>query len=245
MGCYCAHKYLDLEEQEEVLMVECERALGLSDFASGKLCAEIDTLAVTGKLDMNRLQQLWSRIHLEVTSPGGKKSPVTEFYQSLMTRSDWSAKPLSVLSLLLGRGSTQSKAELLFALYQHGDSLSAADTEVMAKDLTNLALVALPGFCTAELEFHAHLDAAVLIQNYATKLEEAKSYAEKLMKVMLFERRTKDLDLAGFKDRVTGADMLFLFSSKALRREALETYKKMQKKYVRQKGRDSSRVQTV
>jgi hypothetical protein len=239
MGCHCTHHNLDLEEEEEALMCESEAVLSFSKYASAKVCTDILVLTVNETLNWNRLHRLSEDLNLNILSPDAQNDPVAEFYNKLKTGEVWMSRKLCILALLLGKGSSVSKAELLFAFYdlEYNKFLTSSDVQKLSEELCDLALVDLPAFSIAFLEHQGNLDAAVLVQNYAARLQEAKSEAVKLIKTFIFDPYEDQVTLMTFKEKVTTARMHFMLTAKGLRCQAIERYKEVLREQARHRSK--------
>lgn len=241
MGCHCSQSFLGAEDEEEAMMAECEGALGFGEHAASRLCTEIRVLTVNQRLNGNRIRKLAAEMGLRLTAgQESKDDPIVKFYSKLGSESEgWESRKLALLALLLGKGASASKAELLFSFYDHeyNKYLTADDVHLLATEVCDLALRLLPSFCSDYLEHHGNLDAAVLVQNYYLKLSEAKPEAINQVKSLILDPYEDQVSLPTFKEKVSGQGLQCLFSARGLRKQTVARYKQVLRDQARHRVR--------
>jgi hypothetical protein len=140
----CDHSRAEASEEEQ-LITSRETALGFSVHPAQVIDAHIKREALSGALTLPKLKRLLTS--LQMTWPlDDPTSPSSSFIERLKVEGVISHSRLAIAGLLLGRGSLQLKAQLLF---EHADVLAVGRLERSAvsslfEEISYVAVKCLP-----------------------------------------------------------------------------------------------------
>lgn len=224
MGCHCSQSK-DFEQEEESLITYYEHTLGFSSHSAQHICTQVQILTVNERLNWNRLRHLAWKLDLNISGIQSTEQPIGQFYAQLKQDTDWSARQLCLLGILLGQGSVSVKASLLFNLYdlEYVGVLPPTRISSILQDLCALAFTHLPQFALSMLEHSQDSVKSDLLTRYAGRLAAARYSAATFLSHILVEEQPISAEEFISKAQTKTK---YLFSARQLRIEGSEHYKR-------------------
>ena len=196
MGCYSSRD--KNYSHEEGLVSRYEEGLGFY----GLRCQEIDIyfhkFAQNLKLTDNQFLAAAEELKLDMRNYSNREFKLYKFYESFrMDDGLYSARMLSALGILIGKGNTTEKANALFTNYdiQVTDTLDYKEMLVLITDIVEIAMVILPAYAKEAAEDPGEKK---VLEKYKLKLREVKTHVHEFYESLLIKDESIDISISEF-----------------------------------------------
>ena len=204
----------------EELIHTYESTLGFSQCMSSRLVGKIHNCASSGRVNKHQFKDMMKKAGLYIDSFEDDTAPVSQFFTSFGDGKRMEAKKLAMLGVLLGKGTMETKATLLFDLYRAEKAIDLQAVGKMVTDMCSIALSLLPLYASLELSTAGDAVSLHKLHSYRLKLEVASPFVVAKIKDNLEFGRKR----LTFEELNRSKMMKFFYSSQELRHFAMELY---------------------
>lgn len=223
MGCtLCAQEH-DLEES---LIKKCEEGLGYKKLK----CEDIDisfhrfcyNLQLTNMQFIESCQQL----NIDLKDISKPSSPLVGFYEFFKTEDGmYCTRKLSTLGVLLGKGSTHEKAEILFKNYdiEISDTLDNVEMKILITDVLNISMNFLPWYALNTIDDKIYKE---ILDNYWKTLKKLQGKRTRHYEKLLIRDKNIKIKIDEFITMFDYESIKCLVNSSKLRTQAIKDHTK-------------------
>jgi hypothetical protein len=198
--------------QEEALIVHEEFKL---KFDQVLLSTSIQTLtkhAVRGVLSSLNFEAAFEELELPVSSPDAAE--VAEFYRTIYNCGESPLSWVGLLAVLLCRGTSQQKIEVLFDLFSSNKAdVSAEKVEMLLEEIYRVACVSLPRMVNVK----SVGSSSMIVHPYLAKISSAKAAMLKRLSRDIV-RSAQSVSKAQFIERMQAPHLQSLLSASSVRK---------------------------
>lgn len=174
MGCTNSSDGTSASSEELVHTIET--GLGFSQCLAARLVSKIHCHSTSGRMNKKQFRDMMQAVGLCTDPLEDPDAPASRFFQYFSEGKRYEAKKLAMLAILLGKGTIDTKAELLFSLYQSEKAIELPAVDKMVQDICSIALKYLPAYASLELEALSDFGSARKLNSYQAKLEVAYAF---------------------------------------------------------------------
>ena len=172
MGCTTTTD-ISSDVSNEELIQTYEMSLGFHHCLASRLVSKIKAFSSSGNMNFQQFRDMMRAVGLHNEVLDDMEAPVTRFYGFLGDGKRLESKKVAMLALLLGEGTVDTKAELLFELYQAERAIELPAVSKMVQDACSIAMKFLPAYTTLEMESLNDEGTLHKLASYQSKLDVA------------------------------------------------------------------------
>lgn len=220
MGCLCEspQKGQTLDEGEMTIQ-EYEASLGFSHLPIDVSIAALRETSEKAGFSLQLVRAWLSKLNISTVRLDSERDSVACLYASFLEKGRYSACKLGLLAILLGEGSVERKATLLFRLYcKKEEELFHREVENMVETACILALQQLPVLAERETTTLRDFDVLRKLQKYTESLAKPNSLAKSIL-LQAFPLRVGSYSEAEFVELIKDS-AAYAVSARGLRAHA-------------------------
>ena len=220
MGCSSSRE--KNESIEEVLISRCEESLGYSNLTCHEIDCYYHKFTQNLKLTENQFIAATEELKLDMRNYFITECKLHKFYESFRMKDGlFSVRMLSALGVLIGKGSTKEKAEILFTNYdvEITDTLDSMEMQMLITDVVKIAIVILPMYAKETAE--SNQDKKIL-EEYTIKLQQIKAAVHEHYKSLLITGESMNITNIQFVSMFTNSEICSIVCSRNIRELALK-----------------------
>lgn len=194
MGCYCAKAdKAFLLKEAEITIQEYEESLGFSYIPVNLSISVLQKNTKKKGLSPVQLCSWLSELGISTSRLDTESDSVAKLFSQFIEKGRYSSHKLGILAVMLGEGSTERKAQILFRLhYKPTEMMTSANLDSLVTTCCEIALVQLPKLAETELTALRDVSALLKLQKYTKNLSK--------LQVLIKEELMKAIQVPGVKD---------------------------------------------
>jgi len=172
MGCLCVNsqKEQTIDEGESTIQ-QYEASLGFSHLPVDVIIAALEETSGQGKFNLQLMRTWLSKLNISTDRLNNESDSVACLYATFLEKGRYSICKLGLFAILLGEGSAERKATLLFRLFcKSNKDLVYTDVESMVETACDIALQQLPSLVEKETIALRDIDVLRKLQKYRERL---------------------------------------------------------------------------
>lgn len=185
MGCYCSKaERVTLLKEAELTIQEYEESLGFSNIPVSLSISVLEKNTKKKGLTSVQLRSWLSQLGIPTTRIDTESDAVAKLFAQFIEKGRYSSRKLGILAVMLGEGSTERKAQVLFRLhYKPTEMMTSDGLDNVVATCCDMAYVQLPKLAENELTTLRDLSTLMKLQKYTQNLRKVQVLIkEKLIK---------------------------------------------------------------